>query len=265
VTEVLRVINQTLLRRVARVTSGREYIAEIDGLRFIAILSVVLFHLNGYVIEKDVGVAASPMAQRVSALFAQGHFGVQLFFVISGFVLLLPFAAAYREGTPRPAIAWYFRRRLTRLEPPYVFNMTVVAILAWVTHKASLAEIAPHFLASVTYTHNAIYHAMSTINSVAWSLEVEVQFYIVAPLIAFVFAIRKRWMRIVLFVGAAAVAVSFQRTDTGDPNALNLLGSIQYFLMGAILADAYLVDWARTPRSTLRWDFVLIGAWAATP
>src|ERR1017187_3688169 len=83
--------NIARLRRIT--TASHRYMAEVDGLRFIAIFSVLLFHVY-YSATHVPGIvlAASPF----NFLFwpvTNGHRGVELFFVISGFILGLPFAA----------------------------------------------------------------------------------------------------------------------------------------------------------------------------
>ena len=71
--------------RLRRITSSGDYIPEIDGLRFVAILSVVLYHLYGFLPNSGAGLPLQPAV-------SHGYRGVNLFYVISGFVLALPFA-----------------------------------------------------------------------------------------------------------------------------------------------------------------------------
>ena len=52
-----------------------------------------------------------------------------LFFAISGFILALPFAEHYLSGAPRPTLGRYYVRRVTRIEPPYVINLTILLAL----------------------------------------------------------------------------------------------------------------------------------------
>src|SRR5918997_508905 len=107
--------------RLRRVTASNRFIAEVDGLRFLAIAPVVVFHVRNYLTVHPVAQYAPPVeADWAARLALHGHYGVQLFFIISGFVLALPFARAHAGKQPRVKLKEYFLRRLTRLEPPYV-------------------------------------------------------------------------------------------------------------------------------------------------
>src|SRR6185312_6978064 len=174
-----------LLPHLSRHTTSGHFIPEIDGLRFASIALVVAFHLFGYTLAKSTGAQlATPADRVVSVLGATGHYGVQLFFVISGFVLALPFARHYLLGEPAPRLRAYYLRRLTRLEPPYFIAMIAVFAFGVMYFGQSPRALAPHLAASLVYAHNLLYGVGSTLNIVAWSLEIEVQFYVLAPLLA---------------------------------------------------------------------------------
>jgi peptidoglycan/LPS O-acetylase OafA/YrhL len=89
-----------------------------DGLRFFAIVSVVMWHI-AQLVRKDHSVLQTTFNRDVVFPFMHiGTIGVPLFFAISGFVLSLPFAEHYLNGRSRPRIGKYYLRRITRLEPP---------------------------------------------------------------------------------------------------------------------------------------------------
>ena len=95
-----------------RITTQRRLIPQIEGLRFVAIASVVFFHI--YAALKSGAVPAPfPLDSDMP------KHGVELFFAISGFILGVPFASRYLLGTAKINLRSYFLRRLTRLEPPY--------------------------------------------------------------------------------------------------------------------------------------------------
>lgn len=242
------------LRR--RTTSG-EWLPEIDGLRFIAIVSVLLYHIQGQ-LEHHYTLTIRPPLTWFARACDFGNRGVPLFFVISGFILALPFARHHLLAAPAPSLRKYFLRRLTRLEPPCLLNLAVVAVGIAIADHVSWRVLLPHLAASTAYLHYAIYREPSTINSVAWSLEVEVQFYLLAPLLCLVFALRHAALRRAVLI-AAIVASALLQIATGL-SMFTLAGELQYFLAGLLLADLYLTAMPRWPRSR-HWDLLSLIGW----
>jgi peptidoglycan/LPS O-acetylase OafA/YrhL len=239
--------------RLRRVTSTGRFLPEVDGLRCIAVLGVFLFHLT-YVVAGTPGEWASPPAESPLLRFAaHGHYGVELFFVISGFVLGLSFVrAADPRYEDRFSVRRYFGRRLSRLEPPYLFSLFALFALLVLLRKGTLAELLPHLTASCLYVHNVAYGDTSTINPVAWSLEVEVQFYVLAPLLA----LPLRWTsasrrRGVYVAGiAAALGLRWWTISQGWTVPASLPVYLHYFLVGILLADVHVRNWnERSPDS----------------
>jgi peptidoglycan/LPS O-acetylase OafA/YrhL len=243
-----------------RQTSGRAYIPEIDGLRFIAILSVVLFHVAIQVTDQPNGAA---YARELLPFVHNGYRGVQLFFVISGFILGLPFARHRLTGAPMMELRDYFLRRVTRLEPPYFAVMLIrTALIIGLLHRPARAVLA-HLLASLGYVHSLVYSTYNPLNPPVWSLEVEIQFYCLAPLFAWLmFSIRKAtWVRrglmMVLIIAAGILQL---HVDPDSRIGLSILYSVQYFIAGFLLCDFYLVGWEQIPRH-LFWDLFCLPLW----
>jgi peptidoglycan/LPS O-acetylase OafA/YrhL len=247
-----------LLQRLSRETSSGRFIPEMDGLRFVAITMVVLFHLNGYLLAKS-----SSEPDWLAQIASVGFRGVELFFVISGFILGLPFAAHYLKNGATVNLRKYYRRRLTRLEPPYFVTVLLLFVLAlWFQGKSGMA-LYPHLAASLFYLHNLIYGFASPAIGVAWSLEIEVQFYVLAPFLAIIFAIRERWLRrgfMVVFILGILSAQSVFLPQQGRLS-LSILAYLQFFLIGFLLADVFLADWKEGPQANFYWDIVAIIGW----
>src|SRR5690606_36656693 len=110
-----------------------------------------------------------------------GRKGVDLFFVISGFILALPFARSYLKGDRPPSLRRYFRRRLTRLEPPYIAAMLVMFLIFPILTSMDYPFAFRSLMASTFYSHVFFYAVSSYLLSVVWSLELEVHFYLLAP------------------------------------------------------------------------------------
>jgi peptidoglycan/LPS O-acetylase OafA/YrhL len=232
---------ERFLMMFQRVTSSTRFIPEIDGLRFIAISSVVLTHLVTFFSVKDLHSYGSDFLRAEVVHFSERFaYGVQLFFIISGFVLSLPFALYHEGKREKPRMKDYFLRRITRLEPPYILSMIVLMVGAILVAKHPVSEILKSFLASLFYSHAFLFPGKaSLINAVIWSLEIEVQFYILAPLLANVFRLRRLERRLILVLSIFA-GLWLQKALPVDSKTI--ANYIFYFLIGFLLSDLYVAQ-----------------------
>jgi len=258
-----------LLNQLSRITTaGRVFIPQIDGLRFVAIMAVISYHVRDVC---SFHFRASPEIQYIEGdpinnTFSVGFFGVQLFFVISGFVLSLPFARQWLCAGNR--IGWrdYYVRRVTRIEPPYVIHLIFLFVLCGLVLRHVPAQIhlyqnpawaaysLAHIIPSLFYSNGFIHGAHPFPNAVLWSLEVEVQFYLLAPFLAGVFRIPGVWKRrallgLLILLGSLASLLFKPAYLLG----CSLLGNTQYFLAGFLMADIYLLNKIADDRNC-RWD-----------
>lgn len=238
-----------------RPSTGDAFLPVVDGWRFVAIVSVVLYHLNDYLVTKTGRRGEDDW---LSQLLQHGSLGVPLFFTLSGFIIARPFLA----GTA-PSVRRYFMRRLRRLEPPYLINLVLIYFLLVLVLGQDAGELFPHLLASAAYMHHVIFGGASKINFVAWSLEVEFQFYVLAPLL---FAALGPWgtvprrlalAALVLLGGWANQSESLGRSWAG----LTLLRYGGFFAAGVLAADVFVRTWGqRVDRQSLSGDaWVLAG------
>jgi peptidoglycan/LPS O-acetylase OafA/YrhL len=241
--------SQRILATLSRETSSGRFIPEMDGLRFVAISLVVLFHLSGYLIVKSpVTYGTPPDADWLARVANEGRRGVELFFVISGFIL-----------------GKYYLRRLTRLEPPYIVTLLVFFLLQPFIDGKALAGQFPHLIASVFYLHNLTYSHISTVLGVAWSLEIEVQFYILVPVLTLLFTVRDRGRRRATLLGTMVLILVAQSVflPDGVRGHLSILAYLQFFVAGFVLADIYITDWREAPALSWWWDGVALLGWPA--
>ena len=246
-----------------RVTSSGRYIPEIDGLRFVAIMSVLFYHL-GMMSLMGCGLCFPlPPTTLGRAIVFHLDRGVPVFFAISGLVLGLPFAEQYLAGGRTVNLKAYFLRRITRLEPPYIVNLLMRFPLVVAVKHVPFETALPHLLASLVYLHWLVYGVYPTIHPPSWSLEIEVQFYILAPLLALLFFPRRPWLRrIGLLAAIVAFGIVRAHTPLSPETRFNLsLGCFaQYFLAGLLMADGFLTVLPRI-RSSLLWDAVGLPLW----
>jgi peptidoglycan/LPS O-acetylase OafA/YrhL len=197
-------------------------------------------------------------------LLGNGFRGVSLFFVISGMILALPFARHFLLGSKPVSLRKYYMRRVTRLEPPYVASMILVTLFVAVYRHGLTAGFAPsHVLASIFYQHSLIFGHESSLNGVTWSLEVEIQFYVLAPLVMQFYRIRKTALRrgllLLCILGAGLAQMPFK---TWPRVELSILFYLQYFVMGILVADIFVLDLDKIRLSWL-WDIAGLAALGA--
>lgn len=245
----------SLYNKFRRITSNQLYFPEIDGIRFVAILLVVLFHIHGYFIAKtQISFTDSPDRYNLlNTLMENGDRGVELFFVLSGFILCLPFAYQYLKDGKKVQLKKYYLRRVTRLEPPYFIAMTAIFVMHLILHTYPAGVVIPSWLASLVYLHGIIYHHTPLLTVVAWSLEIEIQFYLLAPFLFRVLSWNKTSRRVML-VSSIAGFVCLQYIF--PPSFSSIYGFVQYFLTGILLADLYVSDTA-TRLFQKKWTSVL--------
>lgn len=240
-----------------RITSSGSFIPEIDGLRFIAIVSVVLFHLSNFLTLKIVNQADTLDYPFLKHLLSHGHLGVPLFFSISGFILGIPFAKFHLKNENPINLKKYFLRRLTRLEPPYILIMTTLLFGAvYVAKTISLNNAIDSYLSSIIYSHNFIFpNILPKLNVVAWSLEVEVQFYILAPLMAYIFSIKSLSTRRLLLFFIALSFLLINHFNFSPFHFISLINYLHYFLIGFLLADLYVSNSTLLPKT--KFDYLI--------
>lgn len=235
-----------LYNRFRRITSNQLYFPEIDGIRFLAISLVVFFHINGYFAEKTRAVypGGAGSATWIHDFLSKGDRGVELFFVLSGFILCMPFAHQYINNGKKIILKKYYLRRVTRLEPPYILAITVIFLMQLVmkVHNGmSIGEQLQHYFASLTYTHGIIFQRTPIITVVAWSLELEIQFYVLAPIFFKILKLPGAVRRSLLVAAIIAISIS-QHYFMPDYLYFTIYRVLQYFLIGILLADLYVSD-----------------------
>jgi len=243
-------MSRTLETLFSRTTTSGSYIRELDGLRFIAIASVICVHITG-IWTASVGRTYDDMGDIARVFYRMtllGGYGVELFFMISGFVLAIPFCQNALAGGRPVDLRKYFWRRVTRLEPPYLVSMLFFFIMMPLWGKGSYGELFPNLLASLAYLHNAIYNVGSVINNNAWSLEVEVQFYLLVPLILTALSMGLLLRRTVMVL--AVIGFSLHPLWLQENFPVSILQFFQFFALGILFCDLRTTDWSERPSST---------------
>jgi len=207
----------------------------LDGLRGIAILMVVWWHLWLFSwLTPNFTLFGRPMS--LVLIPGTGLMGVELFFFISGFVLFYPYARYLFEGKPLQTVGQFAYRRFIKIVPSYVIALVGALLLLW--GFSSAREAIWQIFTHITFTHIFWTDTWVGINGVLWSLGVEVQFYLIFPLICWAF----RRQPFLTYVAMVAVAVTY-RTVLGRDHANDyvIMGQLPAYL--DLFADGMLAAW----------------------
>src|SRR5689334_2835841 len=212
------------------VESGFGYRRDVDGLRAVAVLSVVFFH---------AGVSC----------FSGGFVGVDIFFVISGYLITSIIVRGLE--TERFSIAWFYERRIRRIIPAFIVMVAATAIGATVflfpndlidfgrSAFAAALFASNFFFASRTGYFAPAHETMPLLHT--WSLGVEEQFYIFWPLVlwaCFRLGVRRNLGVVVFLLAAASLSYAEWAVRNEDPDIVFFLPQARAWelMLGAMLA-----------------------------
>lgn len=193
--------------------SGPRQTRMLDGLRAVAALSVVAYH-----VLLVANARSTPLGSATYTYWRYLASGVELFFVLSGFLLFLPYARALLNRRALPSARRFYQRRALRILPAYYVCLAILAILAAVVYHAPLSrgDIAVH----VFFVHDFFpsYNREIYLKAPFWTLAVEWQFYLLLPLMAWgmsrvVGASRSRWRVVGCLLALIVLAVVLRKVD----------------------------------------------------
>jgi peptidoglycan/LPS O-acetylase OafA/YrhL len=251
--------------------AGEQRSARIESLRALAALAVLIGHVAAVSLALRPGVVVGAQLNVFEELLYGGGLGVVFFFVLTGYLIYWPFAKRDYGDGGRVDLLRYASNRALRILPLYY----VVVVLALLFQEQPLGVWA-RFL---TFTENFFVETVAKVVGPAWSLVVELHFYILLPALAWALArlaggARSRAGVILLALGAASLAVRYATVYSPDvPDLrwrLSLPTTFLFFVPGMLLALLRIGWEQRTPgwlrgalASTDIWLLASLPLWVA--
>ena len=227
-----------------------KYRAEIDGLRALAVMPVILFHA-GY------------------EFFSGGFTGVDVFFVISGYLITTIIISEMAEDTF--SLVHFYERRARRILPALFFMMVVCIPFAWLWLLPSeLKDFGQSLVAVSTFSSNILFWREGGYFSMAselkpllhtWSLAIEEQYYILFPIfLMFTWRLGLKWILVLLsIVFLVSIGVGLWGAYNSPAAAFFLLPTRAWELLVGVFVAFYLKYNSHSKSHTVNQVLSLLG------
>lgn len=207
---------------------AKRFYPEIQGLRAISVIAVILFHL---------GVGLLP----------GGYVGVDIFFVISGFVITKMIVGEQERGTF--SIARFYKNRVVRLLPNLFLMIAASVVISYLVLKPyDFLQYAKSLQFSAIYLTNMVFARQQGYFDLSgdvkpllhtWSLSIEEQFYLVFPvLLILLYRLKSHRIGVLVLIALASLWVRFDYILQQLPSEefFSFAGRVWEFVVGALVA-----------------------------
>lgn len=243
----------------------KDYVGSLTGLRGFAALWVFLYHAWVYSEPRLMGFGWCDSWLDLTPLFSMGWAGVDFFFVLSAFLLSLPFARWACGEREYPPLGRYLGKRFKRIFPAYWAQLLILLVVAMTTSFyvfPSTTELIGHVFMFL----NLPPWWVSPLNGVWWTLPTEFIFYLLLPPLAYLLKSRATRIVLLLLISCAWiyrwwVFQHYQDEGIGKMVTLmgNTLGSLDQFIIGTYLAYLYVRHFNRNTPGLPATLFLVLG------
>jgi len=230
------------------------YFENLDGLRFLCFLSVFFFH--SFHTDNEAIQNSGAYKFITESLFVNGNLGVNFFFVLSGFLITYLLLEEKRMNG-QIDIKKFWMRRILRIWPLFFlcvfFGFFIFPLLKSAFGQEPSETATIWYYLSFTNNFDLIRAGLpdASILGVLWSVAVEEQFYLVWPLVLYVFPIKKSWIAFVVIIVISLVfRYCYQEPMILEYHTLSCIGDMTVGGLGAWLITEVprFKNWIKTMR-----------------
>ncbi len=246
-------------KKSGRAGSIPGYIYALDGVRAVSIMLIFIFHSwQQSWIRYQIALPNGKNLINLDLIQRYGFIAIDSLFVLSGFCLFYPVARAMFGETNPITRKTFYKKRVLRIVPGYWLMLIIllfVPALSYTTYDIhSASDLFKHFGSHAVFLHGLSSKTVGSTISTAWTLPIEVGFYLIFPLIAIVFKKKP----VPAFLGLFVISQCFRlfcafNLGTGTEIQAIPLGYLDVFGIGML--SAYFVVYARNKldMSRLKW------------
>ena len=226
------------------------YLYALDGLRAVSLIFIVMFHTwQQSWIYANLQLTKTVKLFDLEIIQRYGYVAIEAFFVLSGFCLFYPIARDMFGESKFTGWKQFFIKRVRRIYPSYVLMLILLLIfpkLSWVVYDLNnTADVAKHFISHLFFVHTWDSATLGSTISTAWTMGIEVQFYVLFPLICIPF--RKK--PLATFIGMLIIGQGLRLYLAGNtdisPMVIQAVTPAYLDVFGWGMISAYFVVYAR--------------------
>jgi len=242
----------------------------LTGLRGLCALWVLVYHAWAYATPREIIFSVFGEPIRFHVFLSLGWSGVQALFVLSAFLLTIPYARANAGLSPKPRTFSYIIRRVARVFPAYYLQLFLLLCISWFVSQRLVISPSqlPHFLLMLFTPPPVGVGSPVNINGVWWTLPIELSFYLLLPLIAWLAS--WRWKSLLLLLCLASMigwryyVLSVINPDQKHLWVAQLPGSMDSFGLGMLGAVIH-VQYTQVRSKSKVYSRTLLALLCATP
>lgn len=183
-------------------SEDRAHLRALSGLRGWAAFWVLLYHGWVFAEKPLLLLDTGCISLHLTPLVSMGIAGVTIFFVLSGFLIGLPFAEWQAGLRQRPELGRYLFHRVARVFPAYYVQLAILLLVAYIVSGQTYITDASTFIRYLLMLFVPPPMGVTPINLVWWTLPIEFSFYLVLPALAFMLRPSRWWWLLAVSLGA---------------------------------------------------------------
>jgi peptidoglycan/LPS O-acetylase OafA/YrhL len=203
---------RTFINDEATGTLNSTYLLGLTGMRGLAAILVMLFHMVSMANPRLLKINVFGLNMDFTFIFNTGWVGINIFFVLSGFLLGLPFIDWLNGKMDRPVTVEFYKRRCLRVLPAFYAQLIILFLLGYIGWYAKPSQFST-WLMHFFMLHNISPSASWEINGVYWTLPVEFNFYLLLPWLSYFFLHRmpnKLLAWLALLIGSMLIVSTYR-------------------------------------------------------
>lgn len=226
------------------------YLYALDGLRAISLIFVVMFHTwQQSWIYANIQLTPTLKLFDLEIIQRFGYVAIDTFFVLSGFCLFYPIARDMFGESKFTGWKQFFLKRVRRIYPSYIIILAFAVIFpkfSYAIYDAQNAsEVIKHLVSHLLFLHNTSDKTIMSMVPTAWTMSVEVQFYLLFPLICIPFKKKPVLTFLAMAILGQALRMYLIGTINVSPQITQAITPTYIDVFGFGMLSAYFVVYAR--------------------